>query len=29
MMAANQAGIGGSFYNNFFTEDENPNITDE
>lgn len=29
MRAANQAGIGGSFYNNFFTEDENPNITDE
>lgn len=29
MMAANQAGIGGSFYNHFFTEDENPNITDE
>lgn len=29
MIAANQAGIGGSFYNYFFTEDENPGRTEE
>ena len=29
MIAANQAGIGGSFYNYFFTEDENPGKTEE
>lgn len=29
MILANQAGIGGSFYNNFFSEDENPEITPE
>lgn len=28
-IAANQAGIGGSFYNAFFTEDEHPNLSDE
>ena len=28
MIAANQAGIDSSFYNAFFTEDENPNLTD-
>ena len=29
MIAANQAGIGASFYNSFFTEDENPGMTAE
>jgi hypothetical protein len=29
MILANQAGIGGSFYNNFFSEEENPEITPE
>lgn len=29
MIAANQAGIGASFYNDFFTEDENPNLSKE
>ena len=29
IIAANQAGIGGSFYNAFFTEDEIPNLSDE
>ena len=29
MIAANQAGIGGSFYNYFFTEDETPGMTTE
>lgn len=28
MIAANQAGIDSSFYNDFFTEEENPTITD-
>ena len=28
-IAANQAGIGGSFYNAFFTEDEHPNLSEE
>lgn len=28
MILANKAGIGGSFYNHFFTEDENPGMTD-
>jgi hypothetical protein len=28
-IAANQAGIGSSFYNAFFTEDEHPNLSDE
>ena len=28
-IAANQAGIGGSFYKAFFTKDEHPNLTDE
>ena len=29
MIAANQAGIGASFYNGFLSEDENPNISKE
>lgn len=29
MILANQAGIGGDFYNMFFTEEEDPNLTDE
>lgn len=29
MIAANQAGIGASFYNGFFSEEENPNISKE